>query len=811
MFTNMGPAPNGRSGHAMASWLNKVFVLGGESYEPSKQPGWLNTVHMLDTGKIKYPSESRSGQTASRKTSNPKLAGSHSQAPTGAVPNRPLQNVVDSENRRAASPTGSEADTSQLNGLKASANKANGALSQSQQSINSYAGRDAPSPVAGQSSSITRKVSEQGRRAMSPINEQRQPERALSPTMGQRGTTAGQSNHTPPTRSQATLDGQSSTSPPQNVNISALRANARSPSPVQQASSLSRSMDGYGQSDLYNQPASQARQADSSNKVKWMQAALSSAVAKGFTLPDGSNSSDFGNVGDDKPLLDALLSLKRELADLRSSMGAEAAQAEQRLAAAQKSRAAALQEASFYRSKIAALESSSTNDLFKLERTRIAELEKKIVESGSAKAARERRLEEVESELSHLREAAKAAADREAASLERADAAEASYSRSLTDYAELQRRAHGNEGSLQEHLTRIASLESQLQQMSVQHNSSSTRLASADTTLQSHLRALEQTKIALGAANAHSTEMESLWNSSRRELEQRRADASQLEADLHSTSKQLQAATAQIQDLEKALNVSQQEASSLRQLTSGHLTEVLNTSRSLGPAPGADAGDDGRAQALQSELDQHRSIHKDAMARAAAAQAEMRESKASHIALERQITLLRSELAGLWARHASALDASSRSQALATQRDMDLREKARALETSEVRSGLLRSILIENGLSPDDHPESPSTGNTAGSSRKVAELEARLEQRSKAQAELQQLHDAARRDAESSRQRLLEAEERIQSLNRQAEELKLQSAGGSASSSAQEELDALREKHQQLETTHLKAVQYVKG
>ena len=48
MFQNMGPAPSGRSGHAMASVGAKVFVLGGESFTPPKQdnPNW---VHVLDT------------------------------------------------------------------------------------------------------------------------------------------------------------------------------------------------------------------------------------------------------------------------------------------------------------------------------------------------------------------------------------------------------------------------------------------------------------------------------------------------------------------------------------------------------------------------------------------------------------------------------------------------------------------------------------------------------------------------------------------------------------------------------------------
>ena len=48
MFQNMGPSPNGRSGHAMASAGSRVFVLGGESFSAPKSDDPA-LVHVLDT------------------------------------------------------------------------------------------------------------------------------------------------------------------------------------------------------------------------------------------------------------------------------------------------------------------------------------------------------------------------------------------------------------------------------------------------------------------------------------------------------------------------------------------------------------------------------------------------------------------------------------------------------------------------------------------------------------------------------------------------------------------------------------------
>lgn len=48
MFQNMGPAPSARSGHAMASMGSRVFVLGGESFTPTRGDDH-GMIHVLDT------------------------------------------------------------------------------------------------------------------------------------------------------------------------------------------------------------------------------------------------------------------------------------------------------------------------------------------------------------------------------------------------------------------------------------------------------------------------------------------------------------------------------------------------------------------------------------------------------------------------------------------------------------------------------------------------------------------------------------------------------------------------------------------
>jgi chromosome segregation ATPase len=88
MFANMGPSPSGRSGHALTTYQNKVVVLGGESFTGAKADDPA-LVHVLDTGKIKYPPEAT-------KTSSP---------PANAVPRKSSAGNANDAMGRSMSPT----------------------------------------------------------------------------------------------------------------------------------------------------------------------------------------------------------------------------------------------------------------------------------------------------------------------------------------------------------------------------------------------------------------------------------------------------------------------------------------------------------------------------------------------------------------------------------------------------------------------------------------------------------------------------------------------------------------------------------
>lgn len=71
-FQNMGPAPSPRSGHSMTAFGKQIIVMAGEPSSGARDANELSMSYILDTSKIRYPNDSQSGTRvpdAGRKTS----------------------------------------------------------------------------------------------------------------------------------------------------------------------------------------------------------------------------------------------------------------------------------------------------------------------------------------------------------------------------------------------------------------------------------------------------------------------------------------------------------------------------------------------------------------------------------------------------------------------------------------------------------------------------------------------------------------------------------------------------------------------
>ncbi|KAL8290164.1 hypothetical protein RQP46_003103 [Phenoliferia psychrophenolica] len=917
MFQNMGPAPSGRSGHAMATWQNKVYVLGGESYTSARADD-PSFVHVLDTSKIKYPSDNR-GAPNSRKSSIPIMspnpaekAGSPSAGlppqvqvyPPNVSPPRaqPANGTIPEEDPRQAGTTSPTNRGGPPNGAPPSFGQV--IASPTQAGPKSPTFQNVAPALPQQSSKIAKRSTTGGpaapmrparpgddsalqaapepasfRRTMDPATAPRFEDRAMSPT-GQQLR-----NMSPPLTSPTTSNGFAGAprpkvagqSPPQQsvsqFGTTPTMQGARSPSPTQ----LSESHDalaapngssagangsppppdafyypnrsgpqsnGRSASPLNPTDASRAKD-DEIQQLKaremWMRTALAMATRRGFVVADAVDDPEAQSLealhptledGPNRQVVAALLQLKQELAKAKTTLADQAQSFDERVATATRARTVALQEASYYRAKLAALETGSAGDVTKLERERTQDLERKLAESLAAKTLLERQVEKLESDVEHHSEMRASVEERHQAATSRADAAESSYSRSLSDYAELQRRANNHETTIQEHFEQIAALQSTAQVLSAENATLKERTGRTDDTVAQHMRTIEETQAALAAAHARNDEVHGVWEQSQREVAEHQQRAHQLQAELDQKHLEATTATAKAADLERILHSTREEHEATKAVAAGGLAQLLAAHRDRGTSQSRDIAPDdaattARLQALEEETTATKQMHQDVRSKHAAALGELEGVRSREVALQAQVIQLRSELGTLRTQHAHALDDVSRHKSLAHDRESEAKDATRVREAAEVRAGLLRQIMADHGLAVTDDELStrfpPMTGTETPEQlhRRVQELEGRLEQRTRAHQELEVAHEDARRELQETEARYRDVsrhrdvtDEQLEQLHTEVSRLRSTTVSpeeGARAVKTEGDLEALQARHRQLESTHLKAVQYVKG
>ncbi|GAA5941772.1 uncharacterized protein JCM15063_002666 [Sporobolomyces koalae] len=957
MFQNMGPAPSGRSGHAMATWQNKVLVLGGESYTSSRSDDPA-LVHQLDTTKIKYPPDSARPpatsntaptSTSANNTSIPPI----SQPPEPASPNGASSLPVSRKSsipvsqaaaptpdellrQRAASPTGSisrglKSSTGSLaNGTPAAANSIgqlmtstnNGTTapqSPNQNGFNSSFGfggskiakRTTGAPT-GHSPPVRparpgddefggdRKVEQPltgtgGSRIGAPnvANPARKPggprDRAASPTGGISYQTAiqtppmsnlnafatQQQQQASPVQNQTFVDEPalsglapavgslpSTSSPPVQAPADAFYYGSRSntsPSPPGQNSSQPQpSMYSAlnGQSPPLQQQqmngfdpnaSSTATPVDSSalrnkeeeierlrSEQRWMIAALQNAKRRGFNVLDGDKLEEIEGQEQDeekRELMGLLLALKGELASAKSQVANQAASAEDQLETSARARQAALKEAAYYRAKLAALESGTSNEIAKVERERASELEQQLSKALTDRQTLEIKLGKLEQEVEHHSTMRSSAEERHSAAIARAETAEGSHSKVLAELAELQERSNGHESTIADHLAELATLTSSSKVLSAERDQFESRSIEHESSLARHVRTLEEVQLALAAANARNDELMSSWERATSELTEQQIKVAQLSQELEAAKIDNSTAHAKAEDLERLLKSTKDAHDATHVLATGGLAEILAAHRDRAPknaSRGIDGQVDGnegsfekdpvhehRVRALEEEVGSIRQLHADTRSKSDSLANDLASARAREAQLHTQITQLRQELSTLQSQHSTALEDLAQHRSTVGERELEAREANRSKQASEVKIGILRNLMADHGLAAANDEDlsaryPPMTGseNPEQLYQRVQELEGQLEQKTKAHADLDSTHQDAKRQLETlTKQR-----------DEHAEELQRMREGPTADPEDKErlvqvegELESLQQRHSQLEATHLKAVQYVKG
>ncbi|WVQ65880.1 uncharacterized protein L199_004058 [Kwoniella botswanensis] len=796
MFQNMGPVPSARSGHAMVAAAGKIFVVGGEANQALTDVRDDPTViHILDTGKIKYPPDTQPPR-------NPSSVQNH-QSPTPNQPqpsqeqlqkqDTPPKNVqqrvndtpqsvkrglpnsssIDSLSRAASPPGNGERLPPNMQPLGATLPRSeSGDLNQAQATPRANVNGGGPPQRP------RREGDEEYRRAMSPANGPVSPSngnfpggRVTSPThngpasppsnvkTGFNPSVLGTRSPSPRLRM---LDGERPAPPPDAFYY------GRSPTSANgfannRPSSLS------GAQDLLREIKNKEHEIDLGKKRELaLKVILARAVQQGFvtgeeediSLPEKNEESEEKEKELIHKLTDALVKLKQDKATIQNDMLAQIRLASEKAMEAERLRRGALQEAAFYRAKIATLESNSPIDLARIEKERIVELEKQIGIISLAHASSQKELESVFETVNSVRSLHTAAAERETETLKRAEEAEEAHREAVEEIEQLHEKLLENEQTLREHTEKLITLSSTVQQREAEKDHLQTHLEEAIKGRDENIGLIEQAQSALKAAGLRTTEMEGLYEKANARVSSLEEELAEVKAELEIKTRDAEISEEKYREVENAWTQSREEADSLRAVTTSRLGEILDSHKEMRADESRySRGYQDQIKALEQETESLRKMLKEAGQRVDSAESGVSHHRSKTRELESKLQLLRGELRGSKTKLLNLQSENSKHKEIQSVKDKELKEKEIHLTDLETRSTVLRNLLADHGIAVSDsdlEKEPPSA---------TSQLETQLRDRGRA-------NEAAQREIEDLRMRCEEAEDKVESLGRLIERLK---------------------------------------
>jgi chromosome segregation ATPase len=485
--------------------------------------------------------------------------------------------------------------------------------------------------------------------------------------------------------------------------------------------------------------------------------------------------------------------------------------ASEKLQEAERMRASAVQEAAYYRAKVAALEAAAPEDLVRVERDRLVILERQLSSMLAERAEKDKKIGELSDSLALTTTLLEQAETRAIDASKRADLLEDSHEEKLRELTDLQERHILLEAALREHADRLLSQSSQLEQKEADLANAQGQVEELSVSKEQHVRALEQARVALQSASTRAEEVDTKHKESQDRSAQLESDLAEMKGDLETKTAELESLRARLADVENSWAQSREEADAFRALTTGSLGELLDSHRDLKTDEERIVrGHAEKVSAMEMEIGQIRKMLKDANTRLDESGVELtaqrqlvREGETEQLSLRSQITGLRTQLS-------NALGDSGRLRKDLVVKESELREKAKEASDFEVRLSMLRNYLAENGLAPDNDDLNSKAGDA---SSRVAQLENKLTEKSK-------LQERAERDREAALNQKQQAEMRAESLSEEIERLKAQGASSRGINGIVDAVEyeqrleeterSYKERLRQLEDDYQLAVHYVK-
>ncbi|EHK44365.1 hypothetical protein TRIATDRAFT_293611 [Trichoderma atroviride IMI 206040] len=763
-FQNMGPSPSPRSGHSMTTVGKSIVVLGGEPSTASPSTNDLGILYVLDTTKIRYPNDAPGGPQRIPQARRPSDASN----PNRQSPMRDVSNGGGPPDPRNAlgGPTGQRVPSNGMepNGPPGPGNKMRAGSTSSP----SGPPPQGPTPAKpGDPSAIGRVRGASVDRAMatgspqltsapSPIAREAIPEGEVPPPTGKMrpGNSSGSID--------ATGEGMQRMAP------------NRPTSPTHLSKPINTSLNRRS-SGRNSQTVALLKELDSArNRNAWYASELELARKAGYVANasmgpalDGKAIETFDD--EDRPLIEALLAMRTELANVQNAVDKQAIVAAKQIAEAERQRDVAIQEAVYAKAKLAAQSGGSPSSTPQPDGerddagARSAEMSKKLASALNHQKSLQTQLESAKSELEAEKRARKLADDTSAAAQKRMVELENYKQQTSGEVERLKAELHFSQREAREQSVASAEAVASLELLMVEKNSISRKLDEISDSSNGREETFESLRAAIEASQDATAHLETKLEEERTQREKVEGKLSKLKAEHEARTAELVAVTQRLRDAEELAEKHATEARTHREAVLSGLHKLTSKDEANAHNPDAD-----RALALQNQLTAANALVKKYQQEADVAADRLRGAEERIAGLEQYQEQSSREGVGIRRQLQSALRESQSLQAAHS--DMKNQLAAQQLETNAmtVQHNALKDILVERGISPTAAARSrglnsPRTG-TPEQQNRLRELESQLANISAAHEETKQTFAMQAQDSETAyREKLSQLESDYQS------------------------------------------------
>ncbi|QYS95627.1 Cell polarity protein (Tea1) [Trichoderma simmonsii] len=471
---------------------------------------------------------------------------------------------------------------------------------------------------------------------------------------------------------------------------------------------------------------------------------------------------------EDRPLIEALLAMRTELANVQNAVDKQAIVAAKQIAEAERQRDVAIQEAVYAKAKLAAQSGGSVSSTPQPEggedfAARSADMSKKLASALNHQKSLQTQLEAAKSELDAEKRARKLADDTTSAAQKRMADLEAYKQQNSGEVERLKAELHFSQREAREQAVAATEAVAALELLRVEKETISRKLDEVADSSNGREETFESLRAAIEASQDASAHLETKLEEERTQREKVEGKLTKLKAEHEARTAELVAVTQRLRDAEELAEKHATEARTHREAVLSGLSKLTAKDDSV-----AHNGDAERAVALQNQLTAANALVKKYQQEADIAADRLRSAEERIAGLEQYQEQSSREGVGIRRQLQSALRENQGLQAAHS--DIKNQLAAQQLETNAmtVQHNALKDILVERGISPTGSARtrgltSPRTTSPEQQNR-LRELEAQLASISAAHEETKQTFAIQAQDSETAyREKLSQLESDYQS------------------------------------------------